>query len=520
MKNIRFIFLLISVFPSLLYGQYPNILVSQTYYPEEPAICINPKNLQQIVAGANTDNYYFSNNGGLTWEQGNLSSTYGVWGDPVIIVDTAGAFYYFHLSDPAGPAWIDRIVCQKSTDGGDTWNNGTYTGLNGNKNQDKPWGIVDRTNNNIYVCWTQFDIYGSVNPADSSHIMFSRSVDGALTWSQAVRIDQKGGDCLDMDSTDEGAVPAVGPDGEIYVAWAGPDGLVFTKSTDGGQTWPSANQVICPIPGGWDYAIPGIYRANGLPFTVCDLSNGPYRGNIYINWSDQRNGETDTDVWFIKSTDGGNSWTSPLRVNDDPPGKQQFFTSMTVDQSTGYIYVVFYDRRNYNDNRTDVWMGVSRDGGDTFQNFMISESPFLPVGSIFFGDYTYVSAINNIVRPVWTRLQNGDLSIYTALMDSIFTGISTQPGSPEPPFTLEQNFPNPVQQYTYFSYKIHQPSTVTLKVFDIFGRPVATPVMNEFKEPGKYIVRFDAAQNHLSPGFYYFSMTSGEQVIKRKMILE
>ena len=80
---------------------------------------------------------------------------------------------------------------------------------------------------------------------------------------------------------------------------AGPLGLVFTKSTDQGLTWPSDNLYVTDIPGGWDYAIPGIYRVHGLPVTCCDLSQGPNRGNIYINWSDQRNGLEDTDIFFV-----------------------------------------------------------------------------------------------------------------------------------------------------------------------------------------------------------------------------
>ena len=63
------------------------------------------------------------------------------------------------------------------------------------------------------------------------------------------------------------------------------------------------------FPGGWDYDIPGINRCNGLPITVCDLSGGSNHGTIYINWTDQRNGTDDTDVWLAKSTDGGDTWT-------------------------------------------------------------------------------------------------------------------------------------------------------------------------------------------------------------------
>ena len=64
------------------------------------------------------------------------------------------------------------------------------------------------------------------------------------------------GNCIDDDYTTEGAVPAVGPNGEIYVSWAGPEGLVFDKSLDGGDTW-GTDIFISDIPGGWAFNVPG-----------------------------------------------------------------------------------------------------------------------------------------------------------------------------------------------------------------------------------------------------------------------
>ena len=406
------------------YGQYPNITVGTTNFPNEPSIAFDPANPEIVVAGANTDNFYYSSDGGYSWEHSILMSPWGVWGDPCIIVDTAGSFYFFHLSNTSGATWIDRIVCQRSDDGGMTWNDGTYMGLNGTKNQDKEWAVVDPETNAIYVTWTQFDSYGSNNPLDSTTILFSRSLDRGETWSTPVRLNKVAGDCIDEDNTVEGAVPAVGPEGQIYVSWAGPAGLVFTRSLDGGVTWPVENIFVSDIGGGWDYSIPGIYRANGLPVTVCDRSEGPFRGRIYINWSDQRNGPEDTDVFIVRSDDGGLTWSDPIRVNDDEPGRQQFFTWMTVDQATGYLYLVFYDRRDHADNTTDVFLAVSKDGGDTFDNIKINEDPFEPFSGIFFGDYTNIWAHNGIVRPIWTELSNFNLRLVTAIIDSLATGMT------------------------------------------------------------------------------------------------
>jgi len=503
----------------VLQAQYPNILIGTNNTPEEPSIMINPKNTNQVVAGSNIDNYYYSGDGGLTWQEGLLNSTYGVWGDPVIDVDTNGDFYFFHLSNPQSGNWIDRIVCQKSTNGGQTWNNGSYMGLNGTKAQDKHWSAIDRTNNNIYVTWTQFDNYGTSNPSDSSIILFSKSLNGGQSWSAAKRINRVAGDCIDSDNTVEGAVPCVGPNGEIYVSWAGPVGLVLNRSSDQGETWMDTNVFVSHIPGGWDFAIPGIYRANGLPVTCCDLSNGPYRGTIYINWSDQRNGLTDTDIWFIKSTDGGLTWSERKRVNDDPPGKQQFFTWMTVDQTNGYLYFVFYDRRNYSNSLTDVYMAVSKNGGESFENFKISETPFTPYSSIFFGDYTNISAHNGMVRPIWTRLDGGTLGIYTAIIDSIFAGKEENPVVSSA-LTLDQNYPNPGQTDTYISFKVQNTSKVTLKVMDIYGNVIAFLLKDTQLQPGKYIEYFDISKYNLSPGLYYFSLDDGQKSLKRKMIVQ
>jgi len=505
------------------FSQHQNIQIpysSSSWDPEEPSIYLNPKNTNQLVAGANINNVYVSNDGGYTWNADVLvSNQNGVWGDPVTIVDTAGNWYYFHLANPAQGSWIDRIVCQKSTDGGETWNDGSYMGLNGNKAQDKEWAVVDWTNNNIYVTWTQFDDYGSSNPNDKSIILFSKSTDEGETWSEALKINEVDGDCIDSDETTEGAVPAVGPNGEIYVSWAGPEGLVFDRSLDQGETWLDNDIFVSEFPGGWDYAIPGINRCNGLPITVCDLSEGENHGNIYINWTDQRNGTDDTDVWLVRSEDGGDTWTEPLRVNDDGPGKQQFFTWMSVDQSTGYLWFVWYDRREHTNTSTDVYMAVSTDGGDSFINFKVSEEPFTPTSGVFFGDYNCVTSYNNVVRPIWTRLHNGVLSVHTAIIDTdaILTG--KRDLDQKPLASLEPNYPNPFVESTVISFKVLEPGNVTLEVYDVYGNKVQTLIDNEYRFRGKFIERFDATQYNLSSGVYYFSLKADGINLKRKMML-
>lgn len=399
------------------------IEISDKYEPEEVSIAINPKNPAQIVVGANIDQLYLSNDTGRTWKYQKLEcETYGVYGDPVLLWDTANTFYYFHLSDPdtrkiKDGHWIDRIVVQSSSDFGKTFNYCVGIGKNGKKNQDKHWAYYDKKTNTLLVTWTQFDKYGSKDAKDSSVILFSQSKDNGKTWTEPKRISHYAGDCKDSDETVEGATPYTGLNGEIYVAWASKYGIMFTYSTDGGNTFMQPEKRIDTIYGGWDMKVKGIFRCNGMPFLVCDNNpNSKYAGNIYICFGDEKDG--DKNIWLLKSEDGGKTWKERIKINDDTTKNEQFMPAMTIDPVTGYLYVLFYDRRNHSDSSTDVYLAVSADGGNTFKNIKLNEKPFKPVPFIFFGDYIGVSAYNNIIRPVWMELHGLNLSIYTALLDA------------------------------------------------------------------------------------------------------
>ena len=404
-----------------LFGQYPNVRVSHpnSTSPEEVTIAINPINPEQIAAGANIKFMYYSNNGGLSWTEKTLSSSLGVWGDPCVIYDGLGNLYFAHLSNPINGYWIDRIVVQKSTDNGLTWSDGAGIGYQYPKNQDKEWMAVDLSDspykNNLYISWTEFDNYGSANQADSSRILFARSTDQGVTWSQPVRVSDVGGNCIDEDNTVEGAVPAVGPNGEVYVSWAGPLGLLFDKSTDGGITF-GEDIFVSDMPGGWDFSVPGIYRCNGLPVTACDTSFASTRGNIYVMWGDQRNGSDNSDVWLIKSTDGGNTWGERKKVNSDNTTRHQFFPWVSIDQTTGCLYFIFYDRRSTTGSVTDVYVARSTDGGETFENFKVSQSSFTPNSGVFFGDYANIAAFDRKIYPIWMRMDGTALSIWSSII--------------------------------------------------------------------------------------------------------
>lgn len=409
--------------PAALCAQHRLVMIHEQpgiMGPCEPSVAVSPANPDHLMAGAILNVWYSSKDGGETWERGRLKSEYGVWGDPCLVADAEGSFYYFHLSDPTGRNWfskeiLDRIVCQRTDDLGKSWKVDSYMGEAHPKDQDKEWAAVDLNNGRIYCTWTQFDKYGSDSARHKSNILFSYSENRGKKWSKPVQINALSGGCLDDDNTTEGAVPAVGPNGEVYVAWAHAEKIWFTSSKDGGLTWPEENILVTDQPGGWETDIPGIDRSNGMPVTAADVSSGPYRGTVYVNWTDNRYGNQ--DAFVARSTDGGVTWSPPVRVNNDSTKTDQFFTWMTVDPANGNIYTVFYDRRGMEGNKTHVTLAWSSDGGETWTNERLTDKPFEPVKEVFFGDYTNISAYNGVVRPVWTQYAEGKLSIWTALIN-------------------------------------------------------------------------------------------------------
>lgn len=518
MKKLLFILLLLN--PLFILTQ--NVMISNTNNPNEPSIMVHPNDTNILVAGSNLNFIYTSDDAGLTWTKQNMTSTYGVWGDPVIDVDQNGNFYYFHLSNPNSGNWIDRIVCQKSTNNGATWSDGTFTGLNGTKAQDKEWSVIDPHDNTIYLTWTQFDDYGSSNPLDSSVILFSKSTDGGDSWTNPLRINRLAGDCVDDDSTVEGATPCLGPNGELYVAWSNPTGIVFNRSFDKGDTWLTNEIFVSNQPGGWNYDIPGINRSNGLPIIKCDTSGGPFHGTIYVNWSDQRNGIDNTDIWLAKSSDGGNTWSNPIKVNDDATISHQFSTWMDVDPYTGNLFFVFYDRRNYSDNNTDVYLAYSTNGGQSFVNTKISETPFIPNGNIFFGDYTNIIARDNFVRPVWTRLHNGELSIWTDFKSYQFLN-ETDTTNPTSIHTITdeksiQAYPIPANDIIYVSYKIHEESLLNISIVDINGKLIKA-LSNKTVNYGKHIEQFSIKDFGLSTGQYFIHININNKLYKKQVLV-
>jgi hypothetical protein len=521
----QILIIMILLLPACLFSQYQNIMIYKGQSadifeaPEEVSISINPANPQNIVVGSNIYYYYFSFDGGKTWERQVLSSSFGVWGDPCLVFDLKGNLYFGHLSNPSSGYWIDRIVVQKSIDGGISWDDGKDIGFVSPKQQDKEWLAIDYTNspfqNNIYNVWTEFDHYGTSAPEDSTRILFSKSSDAGGSWSNPLKISDLSGDCVDGSYSVMGAMPAVGPNGEIYATWGGPLGIMFDKSTDGGKNF-GTDKLVNTQPGGMAYDVPGINRTYGMPSIASDISKSKYRGNIYITWADQRNGTDNTDVFCGKSTDNGETWSEAKKVNDDTTKRHQFLPWMTVDPLTGNIYVLFYDRRNTQGDTTDVYIAKSYDGGKTFINEKISGSSFTPYSNVFFGDYIGITALNGMVRPVWGRMDDGIQSIWTAMIDDTINIVSVEEKELSHDVSLSENYPNPFDDYTTISYSLPEPAHVKLSIMNSAGEVIQV-IANENKPAGRYTAIWSPEIK--IPGLYFYMLETGNFTEVRKCVL-
>ncbi|NIT59688.1 MAG: hypothetical protein GWN00_26750, partial [Aliifodinibius sp.] len=156
-----------------------------------------------------------------------------------------------------------------------------------------------------------------------------------------------------------------------------------------------------------------------------DLSGGARRGNIYIVWTNIGepgiNTGPDIDNYIVRSTDGGTTWSSPVRINQDPTGqgKEHYFPWITCDPVTGALSVISYDDRNVSSTQCEVFVANSIDGGQTWEDFKVSDVAFTPapipgLASGYFGDYLGISARGAKVYPVWTDNRSGSALAYVS----------------------------------------------------------------------------------------------------------
>lgn len=405
----------------------------------EVSVAINPTNPDHMIAvsiakmkdhPSITDFAYVTNDAGRTWKMVPRANPHKIQqGDDVVTFTPDGLAIHTFISftgirTPKPERAHTGIVTSTSRDG-ITWSAQVPVVELFNACEpfeDKPWIKADMSKDsphfgNLYVVWTKFDVYGSAKPEHKSHVYVSRSTDSGKSFAVPHRISEQPGDALDKSDTLMGACPAVGPGGEVYAVWGGPNSVFFCKSSDGGKIF-GKNKVIVDS-AGWDFPIVGLGRADGLPSIGVDISKGKERGTIYVCWGDTRNGKSDPDVFLIASRDGGDTWTKPLRVNNDGKGKEQWFPWLAVDPLDGSVNIAYYDRGAQKGTLTDLTLARSIDGGKTFVYYKLNDAAYDLSKLGFFGDYLGIDCNGGRVAVLWMHPvdKSKKLGISSAVLD-------------------------------------------------------------------------------------------------------
>jgi hypothetical protein len=217
----------------------------------------------------------------------------------------------------------------------------------------------------------------------------------------------------------------VGPAGQVMVVYQdnqtteGPDTIHENLNPSGpGGTFGAQISATTTQVGGFT-SIPAqplrsIDAEAGLAW---DRSGGPFQGRVYLMYTDRPDTSSyDTDIYVRYSDDSGTTWSSPVRVNDDPVGngKSQFLPRIYLDQTTGYIAVSFYDCRDSADNTTtEFWAAVSTNGGVSFlPNVKVSTGISSALVSAVtatrfdYGDYSGLTFYGGVLYPCWADNSN------------------------------------------------------------------------------------------------------------------
>lgn len=408
----------------------------------ETWVAVNPNNPDNIIAGSNDSQYngnpyrmtaFVTFDGGKTWRRTLLpeNSSYGKSAgggstnfDPGICFDTKGNAYYCYgwARLTAGSGYGDNFVLvSKSTDGGLTWKNTdpvySYEDVTDPPFNDKYLMTCDVNptspyKDNIYITWTHF---GS-NTSPGTYIAFSRSTNGGQTWSDPPLPLQSGGGI-------QSPVPAVGPDGTVYVAWrSGSGGSTQARvkvSKDGGKTFGAS--VLAQTVGNigtynstnnrYELADKQRMRISSFPGIDVDRSSGSRRGWVYLVQAGRDLSSTTPGIYLKRSSNQGVAWSASIRVDGNTLNNDCYLPSVTVDAATGRVGVFYYSSQNVADNKgADAYFATSSDGGATWKRFRLSPkswrydspssiSPQGASGGNYWGDYTASAAWNGKFYP-------------------------------------------------------------------------------------------------------------------------
>ena len=398
---------------------------AQTSPRSESDIRVNYQNPQKIIGASNNISssgrqaMFFSSNGGATWGQTSLSLVTGdsFHSDPTVDWTSDGTAWSTTIGiNSAGT--VLNMRAYKSTDGGATWTfDATFSGSLTNNDKQMIWVDHSATSpfkDNIYAIWhagAPAEVARRTGPGGSWQTPIQ--VSGSETTGTAI------GD--DIKTNSAGDVFAFFPD-------TGSRRLNVAKSTNGGVSFGTPVRIATGF-GSFQYAIPADASRQPLIY----ISGGAYKtstkNNVYAAWNDLSGDSGCTSgsgpgtnaastcksrIFFARSTDGGATWSAPVKVNNQSGLNDQFNQWLVVDETNGKIALMYYDTVGDSTRKSvNVYYQSSTDDGVTWSTpFKVTtastnETTTGADSGNQYGDYNSLSGYNGTFFPSWTDRRSG-----------------------------------------------------------------------------------------------------------------
>jgi hypothetical protein len=377
----------------------------------EPSICVDRNNpnrmsigwrqFDSVASNFREAGFAYTTNRGTRWFAPGVLENNVFRSDPVLNSDAAGRFFYLSLLQN----FFDDLW--RSITGGQSWMR--VAPADGG---DKQWFTIDNTNSSGRGFQYQ---YWSTDGNNFGGRQFTRSTDGGLTWMNPINIpNSPAWGTLDVDSL-----------GNLFIGGVNltTNGIWCVRSSNAknGSVIPTFDRSTSVNLGG-DIVFGEPINPEGLVgqvFLAVDHSSTSTRDNVYILASVQPSGFSNgSDVMFVRSTNGGITFSAPRRINDDPVNhaKWHWFGTLSVAPS-GRIDVVWYDTRNASNNVTSqLFYSFSTDGGNSWSPNVAVSNSFNPLigypNQSKIGDYITVVSDGDGANVAYSATFNGEEDIY------------------------------------------------------------------------------------------------------------
>lgn len=335
----------------------------------EPSIAVDPTDHNKMAIGWRQFNssasnfrqsgYAYSTTGGTSWNFRGVLENNVFRSDPVLKSDDTGNFFYLSLLEN----FFDDIW--RSVNGGFSWARlGPATG------GDKQWFTIDNTNSSGHGFQ-----YQSWSTAGNNYNgrQFSRSTNGGATWLNPVALPASPvWGTLDVDA--EGNLFLAGVNFDSKQIWS-----LRSSNAKQAASIPSFD-IVAPVDMGGTVSSSTFINPEGLVGqvnVVADRSGTAARNNVYLMASllpaQAVNG---ADVMFIRSTDSGQTFSAPQRINDDAIDQSHVHWLASLSAApNGRLDAVWLDTRNStNGIDSQLFYSYSLDAGSNWStNIAVSE---------------------------------------------------------------------------------------------------------------------------------------------------